>query len=81
MGLLITTYANLVNVWKTSGKAGKQRVKDTEPSVYPDTLTSEQRMFLSSLEVDEDELREERREKVQVYSLKISCDFKKAKKS
>ena len=56
MGLLITTYANLVNVWKTSGKAGKQRVKDTEPSVYPDTLTSEQRMFLSSLEVDEDEL-------------------------
>ena len=26
MGLLITTYANLVNVWKTSGKAGKQRV-------------------------------------------------------
>ena len=32
MGLLITTYANLVNVWKTSGKAGKQRVKKT--SVY-----------------------------------------------
>ena len=27
MGLLITTYANLVNVWKTSGEAGKQRVK------------------------------------------------------
>ena len=26
MGLLITTYANLVNVWKTSGEAGKQRV-------------------------------------------------------
>ena len=27
MGLLVMTYANLVNVWKTSGKAGKQRVK------------------------------------------------------
>ena len=27
MGLLIKTYANLVNVWKTSGEAGKQRVK------------------------------------------------------
>ena len=27
MGLLITTYANLVNVWKTSGEAGDQRVK------------------------------------------------------
>ena len=27
MGLLIMTYANLVNVWKTSGEAGKQRVK------------------------------------------------------
>ena len=28
MGLLITTYVNLVNVWKTSGEAGKQRVKE-----------------------------------------------------
>ena len=27
MGLLITTYANLVNVWKTSGEAGDQWVK------------------------------------------------------
>ncbi|XP_078364151.1 uncharacterized protein LOC144648490 [Oculina patagonica] len=31
-------------------------LKDTQPRVYPDTLTSEQRTFLSSLEVDEDEL-------------------------
>ena len=29
MGLLITTYANLVNVWKTSGEAGKQRVNES----------------------------------------------------
>ena len=28
MGLLMTTYANLVNVWKTSGKAGQQRVNE-----------------------------------------------------
>ena len=27
MGLLITTYANLVNVWKTSGEGGDQWVK------------------------------------------------------
>ena len=27
MGLLITTYANLVNVWKTSGEAYKERKK------------------------------------------------------
>ena len=27
MGLLIKTYANLVNVWKTSGEAGDQWVK------------------------------------------------------
>ena len=27
MGLLITTYANLVNVWKTSREAGDQWVK------------------------------------------------------
>ena len=31
-------------------------LKDTRPIVYPDTLTSEQKNFLSSLEVDEDEL-------------------------
>ena len=31
MGLLITTYANLVNVWKTSGEAGKQRVNGGIP--------------------------------------------------
>ena len=31
-------------------------LKDNEPSSYPDTLTEEERMFLSSLEVDEDEL-------------------------
>ena len=31
-------------------------VRDTHPRVYPDTLTSEQRTFLSSLEVDEDKL-------------------------
>ena len=30
MGLLITAYANLVNVWKTSGEAGKQRVKKAQ---------------------------------------------------
>ena len=28
MGLLMMTYANLVNVWKTSGKAGQQRVNE-----------------------------------------------------
>lgn len=31
-------------------------LKDTQPRVYPDTFTSEQRTFLSSLEVDEDKL-------------------------
>ena len=33
MGLLITTYANLVNVWKTSGEAGKQSKKELENEI------------------------------------------------
>ena len=34
-GLLITTYANLVNVWKTSGEAGKQRIQqNADPAEF-----------------------------------------------
>ena len=37
MGLLITTYANLVNVWKTSGEAGNHWVKNNQEMLLDHT--------------------------------------------
>ena len=39
MGLLITTYANLVNVWKTSGEAGNHWVKSTNCGLAQGNMT------------------------------------------